>query len=120
MYARYPPNQHRWGAGSPDHGKTLGKCLCLYVVWQGFSWPLVQLSRDCAEFGLTVGRHINASREVLAQKTVGAFVAAAWPGVIAKYKAAGIPAPDVRVQSFNRDDALYRIENEPEFGKQTV
>lgn len=36
------------------------------------------------------------------------------------YKAAGIPASDVWAQSFNLDDVLYWIENEPEFGKQAV
>ncbi|MDJ0614204.1 MAG: glycerophosphodiester phosphodiesterase family protein [Rhizobiaceae bacterium] len=40
--------------------------------------------------------------------------------LIDEYKAAGIPASDVFAQSFNLDDVLYWIENEPEFGKQAV
>lgn len=40
--------------------------------------------------------------------------------LIDEYKAAGIPASDVWAQSFNLDDVLYWIENEPEFGKQAV
>jgi len=40
--------------------------------------------------------------------------------MIDEYKSAGIPASDVWVQSFNLDDILYWIENEPEFGAQAV
>lgn len=40
--------------------------------------------------------------------------------LIDEYKAAGIPASDVWAQSFNLQDVLYWIENEPEFGKQAV
>ena len=40
--------------------------------------------------------------------------------MIDEYKAAGVPASDVFVQSFNLGDVLYWIENEPEFGKQAV
>ncbi|WP_306145162.1 glycerophosphodiester phosphodiesterase family protein [Roseibium sp. MMSF_3412] len=40
--------------------------------------------------------------------------------LIDEYKAAGIPAEDVFAQSFNLDDVLYWIENEPDFGKQAV
>ncbi|NRA89499.1 MAG: glycerophosphodiester phosphodiesterase, partial [Rhizobiales bacterium] len=40
--------------------------------------------------------------------------------MINEYKAANIPAKDVFAQSFNLDDILYWIENEPEFGKQAV
>ncbi|SLN35148.1 glycerophosphodiester phosphodiesterase [Falsiruegeria litorea R37] len=40
--------------------------------------------------------------------------------LIDEYKAAGVPAKDVWAQSFNLDDVLYWIENEPEFGKQAV
>ncbi|CTQ66587.1 glycerophosphodiester phosphodiesterase family protein [Roseibium alexandrii] len=40
--------------------------------------------------------------------------------LIDEYKAAGIPASDVFPQSFNLDDVLYWIENEPDFGKQAV
>ncbi len=40
--------------------------------------------------------------------------------LIDEYKAAGIPASDVWPQSFNLDDVLYWIENEPDFGKQAV
>ncbi|MHA7850474.1 glycerophosphodiester phosphodiesterase family protein [Roseovarius sp.] len=40
--------------------------------------------------------------------------------LIDEYKAAGIPASDVWPQSFNLDDVLYWIENEPEFGAQAV
>lgn len=36
------------------------------------------------------------------------------------YKAAGIPASDVWVQSFDLNDILYWIENEPDFGAQAV
>jgi glycerophosphoryl diester phosphodiesterase len=36
------------------------------------------------------------------------------------YKEAGIDPADVFPQSFNLDDVLYWIENEPEFGKQAV
>ncbi len=40
--------------------------------------------------------------------------------MIDEYKAAGIPASDVFAQSFNLNDVLYWIKNEPEFGKQAV
>ena len=40
--------------------------------------------------------------------------------LIDDYKAAGIPASDVWPQSFNLDDVLYWIKNEPDFGKQAV
>lgn len=40
--------------------------------------------------------------------------------LIDEYKEAGIPASDVWPQSFNLEDVLYWIENEPEFGKQAV
>jgi glycerophosphoryl diester phosphodiesterase len=40
--------------------------------------------------------------------------------MIDEYKTAGIPASDVWAQSFNLDDVLYWIKNEPEFGKQAV
>jgi glycerophosphoryl diester phosphodiesterase len=40
--------------------------------------------------------------------------------LIDEYKAAGIPASDVFAQSFNLEDVLYWIENEPEFGNQAV
>ena len=40
--------------------------------------------------------------------------------LINEYKAAGIPPEDVWAQSFNLDDVLYWIKNEPEFGKQAV
>lgn len=40
--------------------------------------------------------------------------------MINEYKAAGVPASDVWAQSFNLDDVLYWIENEPEFGAQAV
>lgn len=40
--------------------------------------------------------------------------------MIDEYKEAGIPASDVWAQSFNLEDVLYWIENEPEFGKQAV
>lgn len=40
--------------------------------------------------------------------------------MIDEYKAAGVAPEDVFAQSFNLDDVLYWIENEPEFGKQAV
>ncbi|MBS8258996.1 glycerophosphodiester phosphodiesterase [Roseibium polysiphoniae] len=40
--------------------------------------------------------------------------------MIDEYKAAGVAPEDVWPQSFNLDDVLYWIENEPEFGKQAV
>ncbi len=40
--------------------------------------------------------------------------------LIDEYKAAGVPAADVWPQSFNLDDVLYWIRNEPEFGAQAV
>ncbi len=40
--------------------------------------------------------------------------------LVNEYKAAGIPASDVWLQSFNMDDVLYWIENEPDFGAQAV
>ena len=40
--------------------------------------------------------------------------------MIDEYKAAGIPPADVWAQSFNLEDVLYWIENEPEFGAQAV
>lgn len=40
--------------------------------------------------------------------------------LVDEYKAAGVPASDVWAQSFNLEDVLYWIENEPEFGEQAV
>jgi glycerophosphoryl diester phosphodiesterase len=40
--------------------------------------------------------------------------------MIDEYKSAGVPASDVWPQSFNLDDVLYWIKNEPEFGAQAV
>lgn len=40
--------------------------------------------------------------------------------LIDDYKAMDIPPADVFAQSFNLDDVLYWIENEPEFGQQAV
>ena len=40
--------------------------------------------------------------------------------MIDAYKTAGIPASDVWAQSFNLNDVLYWIKNEPEFGAQAV
>ncbi len=40
--------------------------------------------------------------------------------LIDEYKAAGIPASDVWPQSFNLEDILYWIKNEPDFGTQAV
>ncbi|MGR3503954.1 glycerophosphodiester phosphodiesterase family protein [Pseudaestuariivita sp.] len=40
--------------------------------------------------------------------------------LVDEYKAAGIPAADVWLQSFNLEDVLYWIEAEPEFGAQAV
>jgi glycerophosphoryl diester phosphodiesterase len=40
--------------------------------------------------------------------------------MIDEYKAAGIPPSQVWAQSFNPDDVLYWIANEPQFGKQAV
>lgn len=40
--------------------------------------------------------------------------------LVDEYKAAGVPASDVWLQSFNLDDVLYWIEAEPAFGAQAV
>jgi glycerophosphoryl diester phosphodiesterase len=40
--------------------------------------------------------------------------------MIDEYKAAGIPAAQVFPQSFNKDDILYWVKNEPAFAKQAV
>ncbi len=40
--------------------------------------------------------------------------------MIDEYKAAGVPASDVYAQSFDLNDVLYWIANEPEFGQQGV
>ena len=40
--------------------------------------------------------------------------------MIDEYKAAGINPKDVWAQSFNKDDVLYWIDNEPRFGRQAV
>lgn len=40
--------------------------------------------------------------------------------MVDEYKAASVPASDVWVQSFNLEDVLYWIENEPDFGAQAV
>jgi glycerophosphoryl diester phosphodiesterase len=39
---------------------------------------------------------------------------------IDEYKKAGIPPQDVFAQSFNRNDVLYWLQHEPEFGEQAV
>ena len=40
--------------------------------------------------------------------------------MIDDYKAAGISPRKVWAQSFNKDDVLYWVKNEPAFGKQAV
>lgn len=40
--------------------------------------------------------------------------------LVDEYKAAGIPASDVWLQSFDLQDVIYWLENEPEFGAQAV
>lgn len=40
--------------------------------------------------------------------------------LIDEYKQAGIPAKDVFPQSFNLNDVMYWVQNEPEFGKQAI
>ena len=40
--------------------------------------------------------------------------------LVDEYRAAGVPASDVWLQSFNLEDVLYWIEAEPEFGAQAV
>lgn len=40
--------------------------------------------------------------------------------LVDEYKTAGVPASDVWLQSFNLDDVVYWIENEPDFGAQAV
>jgi glycerophosphoryl diester phosphodiesterase len=40
--------------------------------------------------------------------------------LIDEYKDAGIPPEDVYPQSFNLEDVLYWIENEPDYGKQAI
>lgn len=40
--------------------------------------------------------------------------------LVDEYKAAGVPASDVWLQSFDLNDVLYWIESEPEFGAQAV
>lgn len=40
--------------------------------------------------------------------------------LVDEYKAADVPAEDVWLQSFNLDDVLYWIDNEPDFGAQAV
>ena len=40
--------------------------------------------------------------------------------LVDEYKAAGVPASDVWLQSFDLNDVLYWIENEPDFGAQAV
>ena len=55
------------------------KFLCWGMVLQGFSGPLVKLACDSAEFGLAKTGYINAFREILSEKAVGVFIAAALP-----------------------------------------
>lgn len=40
--------------------------------------------------------------------------------LVEEYRAAGVSPGDVFAQSFNLDDVLYWIENEPEFGEQAI
>lgn len=40
--------------------------------------------------------------------------------MIDEYKQAGVPARQVFAQSFNREDVLYWVQNEPAFGRQAV
>jgi len=65
---------------SMDRRNTLLELLRRSLVLQGFSWPFIELSGDGAEFGLAVGGHVDAAREVLAQKPVGVLVASSLPG----------------------------------------
>lgn len=52
--------------------------------------------------------HLGLTQAAYAQKLIDA------------YKDAGVPPSDVWAQSFDLNDILYWIENEPEFGKQAV
>ena len=40
--------------------------------------------------------------------------------LIDEYRAAGVPPEDVWPQSFNLDDVLYWVRNEPEFGRRAI
>jgi len=40
--------------------------------------------------------------------------------MISEYKQAGVPARDVWAQSFDKNDVLYWVQNEPAFGRQAV
>ncbi|WP_420547280.1 glycerophosphodiester phosphodiesterase family protein [Curvivirga sp.] len=40
--------------------------------------------------------------------------------LVDEYREAGIPAEDVFIQSFNLDDVMYWLKNEPEYAKQAV
>jgi TnpA family transposase len=66
------------GVVSTDRCNTGFKFLCWGLVLQGLSRPLVKLACDGAEFGLTKARYVSAFWEVLAQKSVGIFIAPAF------------------------------------------
>ena len=63
------------------------------------------------------GPNRNANLQV---ETVFGSQSAYAQAMINDYKAAGIPPRKVWAQSFNKDDVLYWIANEPAFGRQAV
>ena len=65
--------------GSTGRRNTLGEHFSWCLVHQGFSWSLVELASDGAEFGLAVQGELGSLGQVLAQQAIGVFVGAALP-----------------------------------------
>lgn len=105
LYATFPPNPDNVCTGTVvSHTESIDLLDELGVKFTPeLKSPSVQMPFDTDGDG--VG---DFSQEAYAQK------------LIDEYKKAGIPSEDVWAQSFNLDDVLYWISNEPAFGAQAV
>ena len=66
-------------AGSPVRRNTGIESLCWGFVFQGLTWPLIELTRGFVQISLRVYRQVGSFREVLPQQSIGVLVGAALP-----------------------------------------
>ena len=66
-------------AGSTGRRNTGVKSLCWGFVFQGLTWPFVELTRDFVQMGLRVPRQVGSFRKVLPQQAIGVFIGTTLP-----------------------------------------
>ncbi|HUL93064.1 MAG TPA: glycerophosphodiester phosphodiesterase family protein [Burkholderiales bacterium] len=79
----------------------------------------IELLRDLGSKYTPELKGANRAAKVQVEAVFGSQAAYA-QAMIDDYKAAGVSPRKVFAQSFNKDDILYWIKNDPEFGKQAV